>query len=137
MYRTDHIKVLRVLAGGLPKRTTFRTKDIVMKAFKRCASGDRRVRNAYRKLVKEGHVETVDRGVYRLTASGAALCKKLERSRWKVPKELSVATTKTGKKVSKKVNKKTAKKRVRASSSVVMQEVPISREMSVGDVLSF
>lgn len=133
MYKSDHIKVLRVLAGGLPKRTTFKTKDIVMKAFKRCESGDRRVRNAYRKLVKEGHVEIVERGVYRLTTSGALLCKKLERSRWRISKDFTTSLTR--KRVTKKVAKSSAKKP--ASKKMVMQEVPIDRSLSAGSVLSF
>lgn len=133
MYRSDHIKVLRVLAGGLPKRTTFKTKDIVMKAFKRCESGDRRVRNAYRKLVKEGHVEIVERGVYRLTASGVVLCRKLERSRWRVSKEITSSTARKG--VTKRVVKGAAKSP--RTKKMVMQEIPINRELSAGSVLSF
>ena len=95
MYRSDHIKVLKVLSENLPKRAVLKTKDIVGKAFKRCKAGDRRVRNAYRKLIKEGHAEIIDRGVYRLTASGASLCRKLEKANWKVfsePKKLDRRT---------------------------------------------
>lgn len=107
MYRSDHIKVLKVLAGSLPKRPTFKTKDVVDEVFKRAENGDRRVRNAYRKIRKEGHAEIADRGEYRLTASGAALCAKLAKDGWKVPKE------EAPKKVTKKAApKKAAKKKV-------------------------
>ena len=94
MYRSDHIKVLKVLASGLPRRQTFKTKDIVTKAFKRYDSGDRRVRNAYRKIVKEGHAEIIERGVYRLTVSGAALCRRLERAKWRIPSGSKTTTRK-------------------------------------------
>ena len=82
MYKTDHIKVLRVLAGGLPKRQTFKTYEVVLKEFKNVASADRRVRNAYRKLRAEGHVEIADRGEYRLTRAGVGLCRKLVKADW-------------------------------------------------------
>jgi hypothetical protein len=112
MYRSDHIKVLKVLAGALPKRPTFKTKDVVAKAFKRAEGGDRRVRNAYRKIRKEGHAEIADRGEYRLTASGGAFCNKLSKDGWKVPEEEKKAATKktTKKKAAKKVAKKAAPK---------------------------
>lgn len=87
MYRADHIKVLKVLAGSLPKRPTFKTKDVVEQAFKRVDGGDRRVRNAYRKIRKEGHAEISDRGEYRLTASGASFCTKLAKDGWKIDEE--------------------------------------------------
>jgi hypothetical protein len=87
MYRSDHIKVLRVLASGLPKRRIFRTNFIVDEAFTYVESGDRCVRNAYRKLRKEGHIEIVERGKYRLTTSGAALCRRLQKYDWDIVRE--------------------------------------------------
>lgn len=102
MYRSDHIKVLKVLAENLPKRSVFKTKDIVGKAFKRCKSGDRRVRNAYRQLVKERHAETVERGAYRLTVSGAALCRKQEKDNWQAFGEPKKAPKLLGRRTQKK-----------------------------------
>lgn len=87
MYKADHIKVLKTLARTLPKRLTLKTKDIVEEAFKRCDDGDRRVRNAYRKLRKEGHIEIIKRGEYRLTNSGAALCRRLKKDSWSATSE--------------------------------------------------
>ena len=100
MYKMDHVKVLKVLAGFLPKRLTLKTKYIVEKAFKNVEDADRRVRNAYRKIRSEGHIEIVNRGEYRLTTSGAAFCRKLKKSGWRV----SAADTSNvrGKKVTKK-----------------------------------
>ena len=109
MYRSDHIKVLKVLARGLPKRLELRTKDIVEEAFKRYEDGDRRVRNAYRKLRAEKHVEIVGRGEYRLTIAGAALCRRLKKNGWDVSSALNKSRKKIRKK--KKVTKKKVTKR--------------------------
>lgn len=98
MYRDDHIKVLKVLASGLPKRQTFKTYEVVLKEFKNVSSADRRVRNAYRKLRAEGHVEIVSRGEYRLTRIGVSLCRKLEKSDWDFSK---ITVRKIRKKVAK------------------------------------
>jgi hypothetical protein len=87
MYKADHIKVLRVLASGLPKRRVFKTGLIVEEMFAWDSAGDRRVRNAYRKLRKEGHVEIVERGKYRLTTSGAAFCRRLQKYDWDIVSE--------------------------------------------------
>jgi len=87
MYKSDHIKVLMVFASGLPKRRIFRTSIIVEEAFEYVESGDRRVRNAYRELRKEGHIEIVERGKYRLTTSGAAFCRRLQKYDWDVIQE--------------------------------------------------
>jgi hypothetical protein len=121
VYKQDHIKVLKVLASEAPKRPTFSTKDIVETAFRRAENGDRRVRNAYRKIRKEGHAEIADRGEYRLTQSGVGFCAKAEEASWKFhkedkPKKATKKTTKkasskgTKKKVTKKATKKAAKK---------------------------
>jgi hypothetical protein len=82
MYKADHIKVLKALAGKLPKRLTLKTADIVMQEFSKDNDGDRRVRNAYRKLRNEEHIEIIRRGEYRLTNSGAALCRRLKKNNW-------------------------------------------------------
>lgn len=99
MYKDDHIKVLKALASGLPKRQTFKTYEVVLKEFKSAASADRRVRNAYRKLRAEGHVEIADRGAYRLTRTGVSLCRKLEKADWDFSKVV----------VRRKIRKKVAK----------------------------
>lgn len=88
MYKEDHIKVLKTLARTLPKRLTLKTKDVVEEAFNRCDDGDRRVRNAYRKLRKEGHIEIIERGEYRLTKSGAAFCRRLKKNGWSITGEI-------------------------------------------------
>jgi hypothetical protein len=111
MYRSDHIKVLQVLAGSLPKKLTLKTKDIVTQAFKRDNDGDRRVRNAYRKLRKEGHIEIIRRGEYRLTISGAALCRRLIKNNWN--------TTGEPKKIRKPAKKRSRKPKKDSSSSVL------------------
>jgi len=108
MYKADHIKVFKVLAEFLPKRLTLKTKYIVEKAFKNYEDGDRRVRNAYRKMRTEGHVEIVNRGEYRLTTPGAAFCRKLKKNSWKVPSTAARLSHKA-KSITKK--KKASKKR--------------------------
>lgn len=84
-YRSDHIRLLKVFATALPKKTTFSVEDLA-KAFsdvkKRkpdtALDADRACRNALRKPRAMGHVEIAERGEYRLTATGATFCKKLE-----------------------------------------------------------
>lgn len=125
MYRADHIKVLKVLAGSLPKRPTFKTKDVVEQAFKRVDGGDRRVRNAYRKIRKEGHAEISDRGEYRLTASGASFCTKLAKDGWKIdeekaPKAKRPAKAKAEKQA--KAEKKAAPKKATAKKAAPKKE---------------
>jgi restriction endonuclease Mrr len=121
MYRQDHIKVLKVFAADLPKRPSCTTKDVVERGFKRAENGDRRVRNAYRKLRSAGLIEICDRGAYRLTPAGGAFCKKAAKASWKLdkinekkaaPKKAAKKTTKKAapKKAAKKATKKTAKK---------------------------
>lgn len=84
-YKSDHIKVLKVLASALPKRPTFTTNAIVEKAFKSAEDGDRRVRNAYRMIRKNDHAEIADRGEYRLTQKGASWFEKAEKEGFKAP----------------------------------------------------
>ena len=98
-YKTDHIKVLKALAADLPKRTAMKTSEIVAKVFKNAEDGDRKVRNAYRMIRKQNHIEIAERGDYRLTATGASWFTKAEKEGFKVPekapkKEAKKATTK-------------------------------------------
>ena len=83
MYKKDHWDVLKVLASELPKRTQMSTSDIVDAGFKRRDNADRIVRNAYRMLRKEGHIEIADRGMYRITQKGASHFKKAEEEGFK------------------------------------------------------
>lgn len=137
MYRTDHIKVLKALAEALPKRPSFKTSDVVATAFKRAENGDRRVRNAYRKIRKEGHVEIGERGEYRLTQAGAVFCKKAEAEDWKlsamvpakkkspIKKKARVAKKTTKKKTPKKAaKKKVAKKRAAPKKKTAKRAAP-------------
>jgi len=118
MYRSDHVKVLKALASNLPKRTTFKTKDIAKKAFKNADEGDRPTRNAYRKLKSDGFIEIVERGEYRLTSSGAAFCRKLEKNRWKLP-GAKKSVKKVLKAAPKKVTKKVAVKKAAVKKAAV------------------
>jgi hypothetical protein len=112
-YKSDHIKVLKVLAADLPKRTTVKTSDIVAKGFKNEEDGDRRVRNAFRMLRKYKHVEIADRGDYRLTEAGKTFFEKLKAAGFKVPETKPAKTATVPKKVKKpvKVAKKAAPKK--------------------------
>lgn len=111
MYKLDHIRILKVLATALPKRPTFVTKDIVGMGFKRQENADRRVRNAFRKLRSDNHIEKVRRGEYRLTATGAALCKRLVNSNWDVASEAERAMKRHKMKIRRKKVKKAVKVR--------------------------
>lgn len=71
-YKMDHWKVLATLCSKAPKRPTMSTSDIVETAFKRIDDADRKVRNAYRMLREEGHIEIADRGQYRATQKGVS-----------------------------------------------------------------
>ena len=83
-YRSDHVTLLKVFASSLPKRASYPVSELA-KAFsdvkKRkpgtALDADRACRNALRKPRAMGHVEIAERGEYRLTATGAAFCKKL------------------------------------------------------------
>ncbi|CAB4131373.1 AT hook, DNA-binding motif [uncultured Caudovirales phage] len=85
-YRKDHIKLLKVFAAALPKKPSFSVPDLAKAAFSDIKSlkpdtdlnPDRACRNALRKPRAQGHIEIVDRGEYRLTTEGAALCRKIE-----------------------------------------------------------
>lgn len=76
-YRENHLAVLKVLAEELPSRATFTVEELArglvreMKPKIKEADSDRATRNALRKPVSEAHVEAAERGVYRLTSSGA------------------------------------------------------------------
>jgi hypothetical protein len=85
-YRKDHIKLLKVFAVALPKKTSFSVADLAKAAFSdikkqkpdTALDADRACRNALRKPRAFGHIEIVERGEYRLTTEGAALCRKLD-----------------------------------------------------------
>lgn len=85
-YRKDHVKLLKVFAGALPKKPSFSVADLAKAAFSdikklkpdTALDADRACRNALRKPRALGHIEIVERGEYRLTTEGAALCRKLE-----------------------------------------------------------
>lgn len=113
MYKQDHIKVLKVLASYLPAKKTFTTKEIVELGFKRAENADRRVRNAYRKIRKDGHAEITDRGAYRLTAAGASFCADAAKVNWKFKAEDKKATTKKAA-TKKATTKKTSTKKATA-----------------------
>ncbi len=126
MYKQDHIKVLKVLASEAPKRAAFTTSAIVEEAFKRTENGDRRVRNAYRKIRKEGHAEIVDRGEYRLTPSGVSFVQKAEKAGWKFDAEPKT------KAAPKKAEVKKASKAVKASPK---KETKAPKKAPVKDTL--
>jgi hypothetical protein len=90
-YKADHVRVLKALGSELPDRPSMTTEQIVSKTFRRCENADRRVRNAYRMIRAAKHATIVKRGLYRLTASGAAFVE-----------QLLSAPTSTGKKKGKK-----------------------------------
>ena len=127
-YRSDHIRLLKVFAAALPKKTSFAVEDLA-KAFsdvkKRkpdtALDADRACRNALRKPRAMGHVENADRGEYRLTAAGVAFCKKLEgyevapdkakgEKKAKAPKKAKEAKAKASTKASAKAPVKAAAK---------------------------
>jgi len=122
-YRSDHIKLLKVFAAALPKKTCFPVADLAKAAFtgieKRkpdCKSlnPDRACRNALRKPRAEGHIEIAERGEYRLTAAGAAFCKKLDGYAVAPDKKSGEKKPKTAKKVAAKTPTKTAKATAKA-----------------------
>ena len=141
MYKKDHWDVLKVLAKGLPERPSMSTAGIALKGFKRRDDADRVVRNAYRMLRKEGHIEIVSRGMYRITEEGAefyqnsvaegfnpSAAKRAKSTKKKAakksPKKKAVKKKKVAKKkVAKKVAKKTSKKAKTASTGSVKKKV--------------
>jgi hypothetical protein len=110
MYRVDQWKVMTVLGTNAPKRPEFSTSEVVATGFKGAKNADRRVRNAYRKLRKEGHIEITDRGTYRLTSKGASWYQKAVKDDFK-----PLSARKSSKKVAKKVAKKKTKVAKKAS----------------------
>ena len=119
MYKLDHIRILKVLSTALPKRPTFVTKDIATMGFKRQENADRRIRNAFRKLRSDNHIEKVRRGEYRLTATGAALCKRLLNSNWDVELEAQRAQKRYKKKVRRKTKAAVKVRKINAAASTV------------------
>lgn len=106
MYKRDHWDVLKVLAKSLPERPSMSTAGIALKGFKRRDNADRIVRNAYRMLRKEGHVEIVSRGMYRITEAGAEFYQN------SVAEGFNPSAAKRAKSTKKKVAKKAPKKKV-------------------------
>jgi hypothetical protein len=109
-YKSDHIKVLKVLGSNLPKRPSMKTSDIVAKGFKGADDGDRRVRNAYRMCRKSGHIAIGERGEYQMTQSGAAWFTKAEKEGFKTPEKAAKKVSKPAKKLPKVAAKKAAPK---------------------------
>lgn len=107
MYRADQWKVLEVLGSQLPKRPLFKTKDIADRTFKRRNDPDRAVRNAFRKLRTEGHIEIAERGQYRLTQKGVHFLTKAKKDGINIVPPRGAKKTKKG---SKKSIKRAAKK---------------------------
>jgi hypothetical protein len=79
--RRDHLKVIAALAADLPKRTALSMKDIAKAKFKDGSkiTADRIARNSVRKPRQMGLVEICERGEYRLTPTGAAFAKGLDK----------------------------------------------------------
>jgi len=96
-YKSDHIKVLKVFGSELPKRPSMKTTDIVAKAFKNADDGDRKVRNAYRMIRKNEHIEIGERGEYKMTQAGAAWFAKAEKEGFKAPEKAPKAPKKADK----------------------------------------
>jgi hypothetical protein len=112
MYNADQWKVMGILASELPKRAIVRTKEIVAH-FRRRENADRIVRNSYRKLKDEDHVEIVERGEYRLTPAGVKFYNKMKAEGFK-PNAKKGAADKPKKTAKKKVTKKAKKKVAKA-----------------------
>jgi hypothetical protein len=120
MYRQDHIKVLKALGSEVPKRPKLKVSEIVAVSFRRVENGDRRVRNAMRKLRSDGLVTIADRGEYCLLPAGVKFVQTAAKDGWptgkpdkktkKTATKKKVAKKKTAKKATKKVAKKATKK---------------------------
>lgn len=113
MYNADQWKVMGILAADLPKRAVVRTKQVVAH-FRRRENADRIVRNSYRKLRENGHIEIVERGEYRLTPAGVKFYNKMSKEGFKPSAKRAVEASKP---VKKKTAKKTAAKPKTAKKS--------------------
>ena len=114
MYNNDQWKVMGILACDLPKRAVLRTKTIATRF--RGDDADRIVRNSFRKLRDEGHIEIVERGEYRLTPAGAKFYSKMVAENFKPVGKRAKAEPK--KAAAKKVAKKAAVKKVTKKAAV-------------------
>lgn len=123
MYKTDHWAVLSALASKLPKRPTFRTKQVAEEAFGKAKDADRRTRNAYRKLRDLGHIEISERGEYQITAEGAASYKKLSASGF-VPEKARKRSAPAKAEKIEKVKKTAAAKPKKAVSAKGSEKAP-------------
>lgn len=83
MYRADQWKVLEILGAAAPKRPYLKTSEIAKKGFNRREDPDRCVRNAFRKLRVEEHIEIGERGMYRITAKGMSFLTKSKKAGYK------------------------------------------------------
>jgi len=110
MYNADQWKVMGILASELPKRAVVRTKQVVAH-FRRRENADRIVRNSYRKLKEEGHIEIVERGEYRLTPAGVKFYNKMTAEGFKPTTKRAAADKPTKEKVAKKKVAKAPKAR--------------------------
>ena len=126
MYNTDQWKIMKQLAGSLPKRESLKIGDIKDKCFK-SAPNDRVVRNAIRKPVAEGHVEIADRGDYRLTAKGAAFCQKMEKEGFKPASVRQMAKPSQS---IKKSAKKAAPKKVAKTNGAKVESKPTEKSQA-------
>lgn len=122
VFTKDHITVIKVLGKEIPKRPALATSEISKLGFKsKGDKADRTVRNAYRKLRAQELIEITDRGMYRLTPSGAAMAKKIAESG---DTAFTQAPEKAAKKPVKKAAKaaKAVKKPVKKAAKVATKE---------------
>lgn len=144
-YRSDHIRLLKVFAAALPKKPSFTVEALAKAAFsdikKRkpdtSLDADRACRNALRKPRTMEHVEIADRGEYRLTAAGAAFCKKLDsysvapdkakgEKKAKSPKKAKAAKASAKAPVKAKANKPAAKANKPVAKAPVKANKPVA-----------
>lgn len=81
-YKIDHWKVMQALAKESPKRPAMTTEEVLKAAYGGRADKERTVRNAYRMLRENEHVEIVGRGEYRLTPAGVAEFQRLKKEKF-------------------------------------------------------
>ena len=95
-YKIDHWKVMCALAKEAPKRPTMTTEDVLKAAYGGRADKERTVRNAYRMLRENEHVEICERGEYRLTPAGVSEYQRLKKEKFQpeAPKRRAPVTKK-------------------------------------------
>ena len=144
-YKKDHVRVFKVLAAELPKRTLMTTATVVRLGFKNLDEADRTVRNAYRMMRERGHVEIAERGKYRLTATGMKYYERLAENGFELSETVSmkrgrtpmtpeekeakrtarVKAKETAKKYAKKLNQKPPKKELPEIAALNQEELPL------------